>query len=207
MSSREIPQALSRLKTVRVGTESPPKVSAVRAALAAYIDGADVQGVAVVSGVPDQPVGFEEIVRGARTRARAALETGGCDLAAGIEDGLVVLPGVDALPLNIGCAWLTDGPRESFGLSSAFGYPEACAVPAVRDREPIGGLFDRLWQERTGLAPSVLSGGNVGNIGKLSLGVLPRAEYVRHAVVCALVRFLHPDLYGGEDAAFPGASL
>ena len=34
-----------------------------------------------------------------------------------------------------------------------------------------------------------------GNIGKLTLGVLPRSDYARHAVLCALVSFLHPDLY------------
>jgi inosine/xanthosine triphosphatase len=203
MSDLEIPEAFSRLKTVRVGTENPPKLSAVRAALEAYVDTVDVQGVAVASGVPDQPVGFEEIVRGARTRARAALASGSCDLAAGIEDGLVSLPDLETLPLNIGCAWLTDGSRESFGLSSAFAYPDACAIGAFRDREPVGDLFDRLWQERSGLTTSIPSGRNVGNIGKLSLGVLPRAEYARHAVLCALIRFLHPDLYADEPAVLP----
>ena len=35
----------------------------------------------------------------------------------------------------------------------------------------------------------------VGNVGKLTLGVLTRSEYARHAVLCALIAFLHPDLY------------
>ena len=203
MSGREIPEALSRLRTVRVGTENPPKLSAVRAALAAYVDTVDVQGVAVASGVPDQPVGFVEIVRGARTRARAALASGSCDLAAGIEDGLVSLPGLDTLPLNIGCAWLTDGSRDPSGSPLRSRNPDACAIGVFRDREPVGELFDRLWQERSGLTTSIPSGGNVGNIGKLSLGVLPRAEYARHAVLCALIRFLHPDLYADEPAVLP----
>jgi non-canonical (house-cleaning) NTP pyrophosphatase len=46
--------------------------------------------------------------------------------------------------------------------------------------------------------PSALS---TGNIGRLSNGVLPRAEYARHGVLCALVAFVQPDLYGFEEGA------
>jgi len=149
----------------------------------------------VASGVPEQPCGFTEIVTGARNRARAALESSACDLAVGIEDGLVTLPGVDAILLNIGCVALTDGVRFSIGLSSSFGYPPACAQPALEQRAPIGALFDRLWAERCeGRMPSA-SDAFMGNVGRLTHGILPRAEYTRHAVVCALVSFLNPDLY------------
>jgi non-canonical (house-cleaning) NTP pyrophosphatase len=34
-----------------------------------------------------------------------------------------------------------------------------------------------------------------GNVGRLTRGVLTRAEYGRHAVLCALIRFIHPALY------------
>jgi len=209
-----VPSALQSLRRVHVGSANAPKIQAVRDALACFLPGiegagVEINGVDVVSGVPEQPVGFDEILRGAKNRAEAALTSGGqgCDLAFGIEDGLVTLPGVEAIAgpnatLNIGCAWLTDGRRESFGLSSAFGYPDDCVVRAVRDREPIGELFDALWRAREPDAgASGPSGRGIGNIGKLSLGVLPRAEYGRHAVVCALVRYLHPDLYAGQYVA------
>ena len=196
-----LPNALSWLRRVRVGSRNAPKIQAVRDALGAFVPDLEVDGVEVESGVPPQPVGFDEILRGAKNRAEAALARGGCDLAAGIEDGLVTLPGVSDVPglasptLNLGCAWLTDGQRESFGLSSGFGYPDACAELALREREPIGELFDELWRARVGDADeSVATGRSVGNIGKLTFGVLTRSEYARHAVVCALVRYLHPDL-------------
>ena len=51
-----------------------------------------VEGVGVVSGVAEQPVGFDEIIRGASNRARAAVESQACELAVGIEDGLIDLP-------------------------------------------------------------------------------------------------------------------
>jgi inosine/xanthosine triphosphatase len=184
---------------VRVGSQKAPKVEAVRSAFAPFVPDVVVVGVEVESGVSEQPVGLEEITAGARNRGRRAFELPGppCDLAVGIEDGLVevTLDGV-AEVFNIGCAFVTDGRRESIGLSSGFAYPPECTVPALAQRVDIGTVFDRLWQRYDGGDPSdAPSGAGIGNIGKLTLGVLPRSEYGRQAVVCALVRFLHPSLY------------
>jgi inosine/xanthosine triphosphatase len=195
---------LARVQSVRVGTLNEPKIEAVREALVAYAPDAAVGGTAVESGVPDQPVGWLEIVGGARNRARRAFASGPCDLAVGIEDGLVEIPiGGDATEvLNVGCAIVVDGRRESLGLSSGFAYPPACLEPALQGRSPIGEVFDRVFAAQAGAAsPSALpSARTTGNIGKLSLGVLPRSDYARHAVLCALVRFLHPALYAPESS-------
>jgi inosine/xanthosine triphosphatase len=189
---------------VRVGTENGPKLEAVRLAFGAYASQVEVLGSAVDSGVPEQPVGFDEIIEGARNRARAAAETGACELSVGIEDGLVELPGQSgAPPLNMGCAIVTDGAREGLGFSSGFAYPPGCSKPAIEGRQPIGDLFDAYWRSRAKDDPGAPPGPSAlssGNVGKLSLGVLPRSEYARHAVLCALIRFLHPDLYA-EAAA------
>jgi inosine/xanthosine triphosphatase len=197
---------LSFVRTVRVGSLSAPKIEAVRSAIGAYLPGAMVAGRAADSGVSDQPVGWSEIVAGARNRARAAFDTGGCELAVGIEDGLVVLKELESETLNIGAAVVTDGEHESLGLSAGFSYPASCLGPALKEREPIGNLFDRIWRlkraargERAQDEDVPSSGVSIGNIGKLSLGVLTRSEYGRHAVLCALIRFLHPELYGGSQ--------
>jgi inosine/xanthosine triphosphatase len=208
--------ALAHVRRVRVGTRNGPKLEAVRDAFAAYAPDVTVEGADVESGVSEQPVGFPEIVAGARGRAHGAYRVGACDLAVGIEDGLVSLTGVEPIAdldavLNVGAAVVTDGRREAFGLSSGFAYPEACSEQALRERAPIGDLFDALWRGR-GSAPAAgvpaaaaaPSGRGAGNIGMLSLGVLRRSEYGRHAVLCALIRFLHPDLYfEGDDAPEP----
>jgi len=181
---------------VRVGTRNVPKLDAVREALIPYAPGARVEGATVATGVPEQPVGWEEIAAGARNRARAARDAGACDLAVGIEDGLVELTLLERREvLNVGCAFVTDGTRESLGFSSAFAYPPHCVAPALDEREPIGPVFDRVFRAYSGEGDASPSGASMGNIGKLSLGVLPRSDYARHAVLCALVRFLHPDLY------------
>ena len=190
---------LTHVRHVRVGSMNAPKIEAARGALRAYAPAAVVEGSNVDSGVADQPVGFDEIARGARQRAERAFEIGGCDLAVGYEDGLVDLGGVASESLgvlNVGCAAVTSGQATSFGLSSAFAYPPGCAEPALRAGEPIGDLFDALWgHHHRGAAEEGPSAKREGNIGKLSLGVLPRSEYARHAIVCALFKLLHPDLY------------
>lgn len=208
MSRPPASAGLEHVRTVRVGTRNAPKLEAVRQAIGAYCAEVEVIGHAVPSGVSEQPIGYGEIVAGARQRARAARAAGPCELGIGIEDGLVEIREIGHRILNVGAAVVTDGRREAVGLSSGFAYPPDCAERALASREPIGGLFDALWCERAGgsadAEPSALS---VGNVGKLSRGALTRAEYGRHAVLCALVQFLHPDLYFASSAEeAPGAA-
>lgn len=188
--------ALAGLTHVRVGTLNAAKLAAVRAALEPYSPQARVEGVEVQSGVPEQPVGWQEIVRGARQRARGALETGG-ELGIGIEDGLVEIDaGAEGVQrLNVGCCAVVGAGRSGLGFSAGFPYPPACHERAVREREPIGDLFDSFWLERRGDPDRQPSASGIGNIGKLSLGALARSDYSRQAVIAALLGFLHPDLY------------
>jgi inosine/xanthosine triphosphatase len=201
--------ALSTIRDVRVGTRNLPKITAVRTALSAYLPDVRVEGCEVESGVPEQPVGFAQIVAGARNRARAAFASGSCQLAVGIEDGLAPLPEVTGEVLNFGAAIVTDGERDSLGLSSAFAYPPDCSARAVAEREPIGALFDARFAAYRGKGGSASaehpSSIGIGNVGELTGGVLPRSEYGRHAVLCALIRFLHPDLYGAPRGSGPAA--
>jgi inosine/xanthosine triphosphatase len=208
--ARSLSRALAG-DAVRVGTQNPAKLGAVQDALRRFArDGAKLMliPVRVASGVAEQPMGWNEIVRGARNRARTAFESGDCVLAVGIEDGLVRLtdegeagsscPAPNAF-FNVGCAWLTDGEREGHGFSSIFAYPPECLESAVRDQAPIGDLFDELWKSHragmSGPAKPAASGRQSGNIGMLTQNRLDRSAYGAQAVVCALVRFLHTDLY------------
>jgi inosine/xanthosine triphosphatase len=196
---------------IRVGTENRAKLGAVRDAFGRFASAdavLELVPVGVASDVPEQPVGWTEIVRGARNRARAALASGECALAVGIEDGLVRLADTAGAEdssddvYNVGCAWITDGERDGHGFSPGFAYPGGALGPALRDRAPIGDLFDDHWSARrdgdeaaAGIDPSLPSGRSGGNIGRLTGGRLDRSAYGAHAVVCAMIRFLHTDLY------------
>ncbi len=184
---------------VRVGSRNVAKLEAVRRGLAPFYGHVEIEPADVPSGVDPQPLGFSEIIAGARNRARGALGAGACDLAAGIEDGLVAVPETATGWVNIGCCVLLDGEREAIGFTSGFEYPPACVAQATaRPRTPIGDAFDALYRAPAGLSDP---GTAAGNIGRLSGGALTRADYGAHAVTCAFVRLLHPELYAGASRA------
>jgi len=188
---------------VRVGSRNAAKLEAVRRGLAPFFARVEIEAADVSSGVDSQPLGFSEIVAGARARAYAAHRIAACDVAAGIEDGLVALPEAQTGWLNIGCCVLYDGEREAIGLTAGFEYPPECVRRATATpRTPIGDAFDALYRAPIGMLDP---GTSAGNIGRLSGGALTRADYGAQAVTCAFVRLLHPDLYSGERRA--GGSL
>ena len=184
---------------MRVGSRNTAKLEAVRRGLAPFFRRVEVAAAEVASGVDAQPLGFAEIVAGARQRARGAHRNGACDLAAGIEDGLVSIAETESGWANIGCCVLFDGAREAIGFTAGFEYPPSFVRRATASpRTPIGDAFDALYRAPAGFSdPGTAS----GNIGRLSGGALTRADYGAQAVICAFVRLLHPDLYATDPSA------
>jgi inosine/xanthosine triphosphatase len=178
---------------VRVGSLNAAKLEAVRRGLAPFFDPVEVKAHPARSQVSDQPLGFEEILAGARTRARQSYAAGNCDLGAGIEDGLLRVPGTSTGHMNVGFCVLYDGKEEAVGMSAGFEYPAACVEAATGSkRVPVGKAFDEVFQPPPGWEDP---GPGAGNIGRLTRGALTRADYSAQAVICAVVRRLHPSLY------------
>ena len=186
---------------IAVGSRNAPKVDAVREAFEAYGPGARVVGVAVESGVPEQPLGWQEIIAGAMNRAERAFGAMACDLGVGYEDGLVEVPGTATGHVNFGCCAIFDGARHALGFSAGFEYPLLCTEAAVGRRIPVGDTFDDVFARGAGgeagretAEPSSLT---VGNVGRLTDERLVRRDYTRQAVLCALIQLRHPTLYSG----------
>jgi inosine/xanthosine triphosphatase len=178
---------------VRVGSRNTAKLEAVRRGLAPFVARVEVVAGDAASGVDSQPLGYAEIVAGARNRARTSHSAGACDLAAGIEDGLIAVPEVPTGWVNVGCCVLFDGAREGIGFSAGFEYPPDCVAEATHSpRTPIGDAFDRRFKPRAGARDP---GPGAGNIGRLTEGALTRADYGAQAVTCAWLRFMHRELY------------
>jgi hypothetical protein len=181
MTDSPWPSLFQAAAVIRVGTLNAPKIEAVRLAVQPYIAAAEVSGQAVESGVPEQPVGYGEITRGARERARQAYETGACALGVGIEDGLVELPELGGEVFNVGAAVVTDGGREGLGFTAlsptrrpAWSPPCARASPSVRFSTPSGGRPGRLLPLSHLAARWVISGGSRGELCPgASMDVMP----------------------------------
>jgi inosine/xanthosine triphosphatase len=168
---------------VAVGSTNPVKVGAARAVMARLAADIEVMGVSVPSGVPDQPWGDEETIRGAVARARAARELTDADIGLGIEGGVVAA--ADGSVRS--CAWAAvvarDG-REGVGGSLALTLPENVAA-LVRGGMELGHAMD-----------SVAGTHNVkqgaGAVGILTHGLVTRQQAYEALVAYALVPLLSP---------------
>ena len=163
---------------VAVGSTNPVKVGAARAVMARLAPGIEVTGVSVPSGVPDQPWGDEETIRGAVARARAAREALDADLGIGIEGGVVA--GEDGSVRS--CAWVAavsrDG-RQGIGGSLALTLPEDVAA-LVREGMELGHAMDAVAGTH-----NVKQG--AGAVGVLTHGLVTRQQAYEVLVAYALV--------------------
>ncbi len=173
--------ALASLRRVVVGSTNPVKVGAVRTVLQRFAPDVSVTGHAVPSGVPDQPWGDEETIRGALARARGACALGDTELGVGIEGGVVALDdgGVRT------CAWAAvvarDG-REGLGGSLAMQLP-AQVAELVRGGLELGHAMDRVTGEH-----DVKRG--AGAVGILTAGLVSRQAAYEVLVAYALAPLL-----------------
>ena len=176
------------MRRVAVGSANPVKLAAARAVLADLAPHASVEGIEVASGVPDQPWGDEETIRGALARARAALAAAGADLAVGFEGGVVE----DANGAVRTCAWAAvvaaDG-RESVGGSLAMPLPPA-VVRALRAGTELGHAIDAL----TGESDTKHRGGAVA---VLTAGRIDRRAAYEVILTYAMARVLRAELWDG----------
>ena len=184
------------IRSVAVGSTNPVKIAAVRAVISRIAPDASVDGIAVASGVPDQPHGDEETIRGARTRAAAARERLGADLGVGVEGGVVEQSDGGMRT----CAWAVvvsaDG-RVGTGGSLAMPLPPAVA-DAVRAGTELGHAMDSV----TGLHDTKRG---QGAVGILTAGLIDRQRAYESLITYALAPFLAAQLWGAEGDAGAGA--
>ena len=169
---------------VHVGTDNPVKIRAVRRVLADLFDHVRVRGVAVSTGVPEQPIDHQAAV-GAMNRARAAQSD--ADFGVGIEAGLVWDASVgDYLDVQY-CAIVDRAGRVTLGHGPGFEYP-----PAVVDRAKAGSTVSEVMAELTGVREI---GSKYGAIGYLTERRMDRDALTEAAVLMAMVPRIRRDLY------------
>ena len=169
---------------VRVGTDNPVKVRAVRRVLGSLSMPARVRAVPVRTKVPEQPFD-DEALRGAINRAKAALGDG--DFGVGIEAGLVALPELEDYVDVQYCAIVDRTGRVTVGHGPGFTYPGKI-VARVKAGSTVGEAMARL----TGIKDI---GSRQGAIGYLTERRLDRDRLTDSAVLMALVPRIRRELY------------
>jgi inosine/xanthosine triphosphatase len=183
---------------INIGTKNNIKIEALRETIAGYdfLAGAVVEGIECGSAVSDQPKSLEETVRGAKNRAqsafndcREALSAAKGDLSAGIEDGLMLVPGSLTGFMNLCVCALYDGKRYYLGTSAGFEYPPA-AIDLVKKGKDVNQAFHEL-----GLTNDPEVGSSEGAIGILTKNRWRRKDTVKQSIIAALIQLDNKDIY------------
>lgn len=171
---------------VAVGSLNPVKVGATRVVLQRLAPHMRIDGVAVPSGVPDQPWGDDETIAGARTRAAAARAALDADWGVGIEGGVIALPdgGVRT------CAWaviVNRAGRAGVGGSLSLELPPRVAE-LVRSGMELGHAMDSISGQQ-----NVKQG--LGAVGILTAGSVTRQGAYESLVAYAMAPLLERGRY------------
>jgi inosine/xanthosine triphosphatase len=179
----------SNEKTIEIGSANPVKIQSALSGFEVMFPEVKfiAKGVAVASGVSDQPMSCSETLLGATNRARELRSQSAADYVVGIEGGIEVIDN----ELFAG-AWIvvidSDG-KVARGRSASFALP-----PQVKEMVDagieLGDANDKMFKERN----SKQAGGAVGS---LTTGVITRQSLYEHAMALALIPFQQPSLFDG----------
>jgi inosine/xanthosine triphosphatase len=169
-------------KSIYVASLNKNKVRAVQEVFPSY----EVKGVTSRSGVREQPLSLDEIIKGAIFRAKSVFKD--CEYSVGIEDGIAPVPETQSGYMNFCCCAVYDGRRIYLGLGPAFEYPAQCTKRVIGEGITISEAFVPFTDK-----PDI--GYEEGIIGFLTKGRISRKDYTKLAVEMARVQMENAELY------------
>jgi len=107
---------------INVGSKNPVKVQATWNVLKKIYENLKVDSTQVESGVPDQPIGLDQTIKGAINRAKNAYAQY-FDLSVGIESGLLKTPHTITGYIDLQWCVIFDVEKNTLGVSAGFEYP------------------------------------------------------------------------------------
>ena len=178
------------MKIIVVGSKNPVKLNATINILKKIYGEIDVSPIDVESGVPDQPFGLDETIKGAVNRAKKAYSDD-VDLSVGIESGLMVTPNTITGYIDLQWCAIFDGDRITLGVSSGFEYPPE-VVKEVLNGVEVGDVMDRI----TGITDL---GTKKGAVSHLSKDMLDRTENTEQCVLTAMIPRMNEEVYFKDE--------
>jgi inosine/xanthosine triphosphatase len=187
------------MKNIKICISSlnPTKINAVKIAFSKYYKNFKVYKIKADSKVPDQPIGMDLILKGAKNRASDALnyllnekQIKKNIFGVGIEAGLVKVPYTKTNYMDFQfCVIIDENRNITLGSGIAFEYPQSIIDEIFSNQEiEIGEIIGRLANNMNLKYES-------GAIGFLSKNTINRTEILTQAVICALLPRINEDLY------------
>ncbi len=169
-----------------VGSKNPIKLNATKNILTRIYGEIEISSLEVDSGIPDQPFGLDETIKGAVNRAKKAYSID-VDLSVGIESGLIETPNTITGYIDLQWCAIFDGDRITLGVSSGFEYPPEVLKEVLSGVE-VGDVMDRV----TGINDL---GQKKGAVSHLSHGLLDRTENTEQCVLTAMIPRMNEKIY------------
>lgn len=172
---------------IAVGSTNPVKIEAVKLAFAKVWPEKnwEVIGLAVPSGISDQPMSDLESIKGARNRAKLALEKGEADFGVGLEGGMEK---IDNHYFDCGWACVVNKKGEE-GLASTLRMTvPPRLVSLVKNGQELGDALDLVFKTKNVKQKQ-------GHFGLMTNNVLSRTSEYADGVVAALSFFIHPEIF------------
>jgi inosine/xanthosine triphosphatase len=171
---------------VAVGSTNPTKIRPVRAVFKKHFKHVIVTGIAVESGVKDQPMNDDDMYKGALMRAKEAIKNvKGAAYGVGIEGGIHRYS-YGWFERSIIVIVNTKGDI-GIGASGGLALPKK-VIKKIKNGKNLEQAVDELFGTKK-------IGEGIGMFGVFTNGTVTRSSGVAHGVAFALARFLHADLY------------
>ena len=170
---------------IAIGSQNPVKIEAVKRAFQKTLGNCEVVNVPVYSGVSNMPMNFEDLVKGAKNRARKAIKKSNADFGVGLEGGFkktkhgTFLTGFVAIIDKKG--------RWGLGQSGGMLMPKEI-VKRVKQGKELGDVMDEI----RGLKNTKQHDGAVGFFTK---NLSPRVKGFETTTIFALSRFVREEMF------------
>ena len=173
---------------ILMGTKNPGKIEGARQAFEKYFENIEIEGIAVESEVPSQPVN-EEIFQGAKNRVKnlkkyAKQNNIKADFYISSEAGITDLLGEW---IDINAVVVEDAKGfQSVGTSQGFQIPNRY-IDEVKEIE-LGKFMDKIFNEQK-------LGQGKGGINLLTKGEVTRIQLTRDAFIMALISHINDEMW------------
>lgn len=177
---------------IAIGSTNKGKIEAVRRACRAYplLTQAELINIDTPSEVSSQPIGLDEIVTGAKNRAKKSFVLSGAELGIGLESGIFKVPHTKSEYMDTTACAIYDDKIFHLGLSACFEYPKKMIKGILSDKKEISDIAMEM-----GFANNKSFREGQGMIGVLTKERVTRIDYTYQAVQMALIHLENPEHY------------
>lgn len=173
---------------IAVGSLNPVKIEAVKRAFQKVFGECEVVEIHVSPDISSMPTSFEELVKGAKTRAEKAIKKTNADFGVGLEGGFEKTKLGSFL---IGVVAVIDKKgRWAFAKGSGLLMPEEI-VRKVNKGKELGDVMDEI----RGLKNTKQKDGAVGFFTK---NLIPRTQAFESTIIYALSRFMREEMFESD---------